>query len=469
VSRRRGGASIAGSPVLIGALTTLVVIVAVFLSYNANSGLPFVPTYDVSVELPDAANLVDGNDVRIGGFRVGAVNEITPVRRPDGTAYVKIKLALQKSVEKLPRDTTIIVRSRSALGLKYVEITPGKKPSKSGYPAGGTIPISQAKPEPVEFDQVINTFDKPTRVGQQRSLLGIGDALAGRGTSLNATIAILPELLGNLEPVMENLSNPRTQLNRLFPALERTAAILAPVADVQADLFVNLDTTFTALARVARPYIQDTIAEGPATLDTSIRSFRVQRPFLEDSTRLFNDLAPGVRALRDAAPTLSDALRIGRPVLLRTPALDRRLTSLLLSLKRFATDSVVPRGVADLTDTVKELRPTLAFLKPAQTTCNYISDWFRNVSDLLTVGDASGTTQRFIIIATPQGVNNEGGPASAPANGPGANYLHVNPYPYTASPGQPHECEAGNETFVPERQQIGNTPGHEPASTDLQP
>jgi ABC-type transporter Mla subunit MlaD len=90
VSRRRGGASIAGSPVLIGALTTLIVIVAVFLSYNANSGLPFVPTYDVSVELPDAANLVEGNEVRIGGFRVGAIDKITPVRRTDGTAFVRI-------------------------------------------------------------------------------------------------------------------------------------------------------------------------------------------------------------------------------------------------------------------------------------------------------------------------------------------------------------------------------------------
>ena len=30
---------------LIGAATTLVVIVAVFLAYNANNGLPFVPTY----------------------------------------------------------------------------------------------------------------------------------------------------------------------------------------------------------------------------------------------------------------------------------------------------------------------------------------------------------------------------------------------------------------------------------------
>ena len=39
---RTGG--IAGNPVLIGAATVLVIIVAVFLSYNANQGLPFVPT-----------------------------------------------------------------------------------------------------------------------------------------------------------------------------------------------------------------------------------------------------------------------------------------------------------------------------------------------------------------------------------------------------------------------------------------
>ena len=42
----RGG-GIAGNPVLIGAATVLVMLVAVFLSYNANQGLPFVPTYQL--------------------------------------------------------------------------------------------------------------------------------------------------------------------------------------------------------------------------------------------------------------------------------------------------------------------------------------------------------------------------------------------------------------------------------------
>ena len=76
--RRRGASSIAANPVLIGAATTLVVIVAVFLAYNANSGLPFVPTYQLNVNVPSGANLVKGNEVRVGGTRVGTVTAITP-------------------------------------------------------------------------------------------------------------------------------------------------------------------------------------------------------------------------------------------------------------------------------------------------------------------------------------------------------------------------------------------------------
>ena len=70
--------SIAANPVLIGAATILVVVVAVFLAYNANSGLPFVPTYALKVEVPSAANLVRGNDVRIGGSRVGSWTRSRP-------------------------------------------------------------------------------------------------------------------------------------------------------------------------------------------------------------------------------------------------------------------------------------------------------------------------------------------------------------------------------------------------------
>jgi hypothetical protein len=233
---------------------------------------------------------------------------------------------------------------------------------------------------------------------------------------------------------------------------------------------VALDQTFGALRAIARPYLQDAIAEGPETLDAAIESFPVQRPFLANTEGLFRELRPGVRSLRTAAPDLADALEVGTPTLLRTPPFNRRLASLLTELQTFAEDPLVPRGIRRLTETMNSLNPTLRFLAPTQLTCNYVAHWFRNISSLLSEGDVNGTWQRFIIIATPQGPNNEGGQASAPADGPTLeNHLHANPYPNTAAPGQPRECEAGNEPYVAGRTITANAPGTQQAVTEGKP
>jgi virulence factor Mce-like protein len=466
---RRGSASIAANPVLIGAATTLVVIVAVFLAYNANSGLPFVPTYELKTRVPNAANLVKGNDVRIGGTRVGAVTDITPVTdKKTGAVSAQLTLKLETTVKPLPVDSTVLIRPRSALGLKYVEITKGT--SSRGFEDGATVPLRNATPEPVEIDQVIGTFDDKTRAAAQSNLTEFGNGFAGRGADINRAVEQLNPLLTNLVPVMQNLSDPRTQLRRLVGALGRTARIVAPSAVTQAELFVNLDVTFRALANVARPFLQDSISGGPPALDEAIKDFPQQRPFLANSEALFRELRPGVRALSTSAPVLADALEIGTPTLRRSVAFNNRLKPTFEALQRFAEDPLVSLGVSDLKSTATILAPTVAHLTPVQTVCNYATLWFRNVSSLLSVGDVNGTTQRFIIIATPQGPNNEGGPSSAPANGgvPGKqdNYLHSNPYPNTASPGQPKECEAGNEPFAVGKKVIGNTPGTQPAKTE---
>ena len=456
---RRGSASIAANPVLIGAATTLVVLVAVFLAYNANSGLPFVPTYQLRADIPDAANLVVGNDVRIGGTRVGTVSAIDPVVRRNGAVAARLTLKLDDTIKPLPVDSRVIVRPRSALGLKYVQLTRGR--STRGFEDGATIPLASAKPAPVEFDEVLNTFDDRTRAAGRTNIDEFGTAFAGRGPDLNRAIEELNPLLLNLVPVMQNLSDPRTQLAQTVRALGRTARVVAPAAETQAELFRNLDTTFAALARVAGP-LQQSIAGGPPALDAAIDALPQIRPFLANTEGLFADLRPGVASLRTSAPVLADALEEGTPVLRRSLQLSARLEPAFRSIERLADDPLVALGVRDLTNTARILNPTLATLTPVQTVCNYVTLWFRNVGSLLSEGGSNGTTQRFIIIATPQGPNNEGGPSSAPANGPTRdNFLHANPYPNTASPGQTQECEAANETFLAGRQVIGNVPGNQ--------
>jgi virulence factor Mce-like protein len=458
----------AGSPVLVGALTVLVVVVAVFLSYNANKGLPFVPTYDLTAEVPNAAQLVKGNEVRVGGFRVGVVDQIFPKRKPSGTTYATIHMKLDKTIEPLPVDSTLIVRARSALGLKYVEIQPGT--AKAGFRQGDTVPLSQATPHPVDIDQVLNTFDLPTRQGARNNLIGIGGGLTGRGQDLNTAIDLAPRLLSHLEPVAANLADRRTGLRQFFPSLARAASIVRPAAQTQADLFVNLDTTFTALSDVARPFIQDTITKSPPAEDTAIAEFPQQRPFLRNTAGLMRELRPGIRVLPATMPDLADALEFGVTSLRRMPALNKRLERVFLALERFANDPLVPRGIKRLNDTVVSLKPTLKFLAPAQVTCNYATLWFRNISSLLSEGDRAGTWQRFIIVPTPQGPNSESGPSAAPANDPGseANHLHTNPYPNSAAPGQPKECEGGNEPYYAGKTMLSNVPGNQGTKTSGQ-
>jgi virulence factor Mce-like protein len=469
--------------VLVGAVTVLVTIVAVFLSYNANSGLPFVPTYDLKANLPNAAQLVKGFEVRIGGARVGVISQIDAKRRSDGTTYAQVTMKLDKEIEPLPAHSTLLVRPRSAVGLKYVELTPGKRGGATLKP-GATIPVTQAK-TPVELDEFFSMFDDKARVGSRNSLDGYGGGLAGRGQDLNSGIEALVPLVRDAEPVLKNLSDPQTRLGRFFRALADTASEVAPVAEQQGSLFRSLDVSFTALASVADPFIQETISESPPSEEVAIRDFPAQRPFLRNNTAFFRELRPGVATLPHSAPIVADAFETGTRVLPRTIQPNKDLEGVFNTLADFSVDPGVRGGIDQLTNLAASLRPTLNFLTPTQTTCNYATLWFRNAASLLADGDSHGTWQRFQVVSAPTdtanlatkplsevyGPNNEGEPSNAPANGPTVmNHLHFNPYPHTVAPGQPKTCAAGNEEYTKSRGKttIGNADARISTKTDGQ-
>jgi ABC-type transporter Mla subunit MlaD len=467
--RPHRGGSIASNPVLIGAATVLVVLVAVFLSYNANNGLPFVPTYELTAEVPNASGLIKGNEVRIGGARVGVVSRIEAFSRPDGSTGARLSLKLEAAQPELPRDSTILVRPRSPLGLKYVEITTGR--SRATFPNRATIPLSAAQVEPVELDEFFGMFDEPTRTGQADGLIEWGNAFAGRGDDLNRAFRDLGPLLDHLDPALENLVAPATEFDELFPAFEQAAREVAPVALEQARMFEGLDRTFAAFSSV-RESLKDSISGGPPALDVATRELPAQAGFVEDSTTLFRKFRPAFASLAHASPGLASAFRKGEPALRRAPALNTRLVSALESVEAFAADARVEPAVERLARFATLLEPTVAFVTPAQTTCNYLALLFRNVSSAVSESDVVGSFLRFGVIAMKQGTNSEAGPASAPANGPALPYtrdnlpfmdsfLHSNPYPNTAAPGQVRECEAGNERYQAGGQAIGNQPGNQ--------
>jgi virulence factor Mce-like protein len=456
--RNRSGISgVASSPILVGAVTILVVIVAVFLAYNANNGLPFVSTYNLTARVPNADALVKGNEVRIGGVRVGIVKSVTPVQLAHGAVAAELALSLDQSVEPLPVDSTLTIRPKSALGLKFLQVTPGD--SARGFAAGATIPVASSRPEPVDIDEFFGMFDKPTRDAIRQNQAGFGNALAGRGPQLNEAIGALRRLVVSSQPALRTIVEPSTDFGGFWRALEDLSATVAPVAQAQATLFVALDRTFAAFARVSRPYIQETIEKGPPTLDAVNADLPAVRPFFRDSARFFTALQPGARALAETSPTIAASLHAGVPALNASPVLNAQLTPTAEALVAFQDSSGVFNGLDLLIDTNQLLKPALRFIAPAQTTCNYITLAFQNLAATNSQGNPQGNWLNFQSWSAPEGPNNEGSPAAAPANGPNRdNHLHFNPFPNTGAPGQPNGCEAGNEKYATGRTVIGNAP-----------
>jgi ABC-type transporter Mla subunit MlaD len=447
MNRRRG--SLAGSPLLIGAVTTLIVVVAVYISYNANHGLPFTPTYNVRVELPSAANLFPGNDVRIGGTRVGIVEKLVPQVRRDGHVVVFAYLKLEKGVQPLPADTVATVPSVSSIGLKYLALERGG--SRRTIPAQGTIPVAHTR-EQVDIGEFFRMFDHGTRIASQRNLDEFGAGLAGRGLGLNQALGTLRPLVRNLTPVARNLAAPQTGLGRLWEALDRAAKEAAPVAAAQGELFADLNTFFGAWASVA-PSLEESIERGPSALRTATFSLRFQAPFIEKSAEFMRLLRPSARALRTAAPPLGHAFKVGAVNLAAAQSLNGEIAAATRSVQRFAEDPVVETALEDLTRTAQVGTPLVAGLATEQQKCNYLTLTFRNVASLLSESIGVGTVSRVLTVLPPGGPNNVGYPASAPANGISeevkppstqlvdSNRLHYNAYPNT------ERCEAGNENY----------------------
>ncbi len=442
------------SPVLVGAVTILVALIAVFLSYNANQGLPFVPTKQLNVQVADGSNLVAGNDVREGGFRIGLISNLKPIELPNGQVGAELQLKLDENHSRVPVDSTVQILPRSVLGTKYVELTVGSSPRL--IPDGGTLPIGQTS-VPVQFDDIFKTFDARTRKASQDNLVGYGDTFAARGSALNDTIASLPALLGHLQPVAHYLSQPSTQLTRFFDSLERFMGAVAPVAGVNSQLFTDMATTFEAISRdpVA---LESTIAQSPPTLDVSTDSLRVQEPFLVDLTTFGGAMTPATRELGLALPNINPAIEAGTRTLKRTPVLNAKLQDVMNALKSLSLSPGTDIALNALTATVDTLNPMIRYLGPFVTVCNGWNNWWTNLAEHISEETQFGFAQRALLnfpspaqsgsvgsLGATQPVNG-GIPDSPPGSVP--EFLHNPNYPAAIDNAGNADCESGQRGYV---------------------
>jgi virulence factor Mce-like protein len=444
------------NPVLIGAVTVLVAIVAVFLAYNANTGLPFVPTRELRVDIASGAALLPGNEVDQGGTRIGLVSATKPIRLADGSPAAQLTLQLNQGT-RVPVDSTAAILPRSVLGLKYLSLQFGQ--SNRVFASGATMPITQTT-VPVQFEDLNTMFDAKTRPAVQNNLVGFGDTFAARGSALNDTIATLPPLFQHLQPVAAYLSDPRTQLSRFLVALNGFFQTVAPVSNTAARLFGDQATTFQAISQSPTD-LEQTIRFSPPTLDVATASLKVQQPFLADLATFAKYLAPATAELRAALPNINPALQAGIEVLPRTPSLNANLESVLAALHSLALDPGTNLAINGLTSTVTILNPTVRYLGPFVTVCNYWNSFWVAFADMFSQPTNFGTSQRALAMVGNSQTNGLGTlGASQPANGylPGdtpataaqfadAEYLHGPPYGAAIDNQGNADCEAGQRGY----------------------
>jgi phospholipid/cholesterol/gamma-HCH transport system substrate-binding protein len=438
------------NPVLVGATTVLVVVVAIFLAYQANEGLPFVPTRNLTVDLPDAQNLVQQNDVREGGHRIGMITKIAPVRLGGGKIGARLSLKLDRDVPAVPVDSTWAVRPRSALSLKYLELHRGH--SRRTVPANGRVAAGQAR-SPVELDQLLDTFDRRTRAGQRKLVRGSAEALYGRGADINRAIGTLPPFLAHLTPVAHVLAEPSTGLRAFIENLDAGVRVLAPVGEQWAQSFADGATTFAAISRDPRA-LDRTIAETPPTLAVGEHSLRSSRPFLRDLAGYSQDLERVSRQVRLALPPINHALGVGTPVEQASPPLSDRAEEVLRTLGDVTRDPLTLTALRALTATADSLNPQLRFIGPQITVCNSWNLFWTFAGEHISERDPTGTSQRTISINgdhQDNDVSDQG--AVQPVNGEHVapngikQYFHGQPFGRAVDEKGNADCEDGQRGF----------------------
>lgn len=446
----------AGSPLLVGATAVLLAVVVIFIAYNANQGLPFVPATELTFESPSGAALTPGNEVREGGKRIGFVSELRPRRRSDGRVVADIRVELEEDAGPFPRDSTVAVRPQSLTGLKFVEFTRGR--SSESLEDGDTIAVGRNR-VPVQGDDVQNMYDAATRLGIQSVLTGGGNALIGRGPEINDAIGDLPRTLRHLEPVMRTLGDPDTRLERLVVSLERTVRALDPVADRYAHGFTAGADALEAWSRDPAS-LEETNRQAPPTLEQGLVSLPVQRTFLEHTTATSRALRGAAEVMPATLPVIASALDRGVPVQRELPRLSAQLKPTLVALEELTADPRTTAALRGVTDTVDLLRPITRFLGPYITVCNSLNYGFTFASEA-GMEPAVGRAQRILALVTPSPRNAEHPGlgtigARRPVNGEPvqegladtAPYLHLNVNPAAIDTRGNADCESGQRGYV---------------------
>jgi len=348
-------------------------------------------THRYTLVFQNAGQLVKGNDVQVGGRRIGNVDSI------DLTDDNQAKLTVSVADEFAPlhQGSTARIRATSLSGIanRYVELHPGPN---SGRPMPDMAQLgTDSTTSIVDLDQLFNTLDARTRRGLQQVFAGSRTQFAGReklandaARLFNPAISTTARLVNEVNLDTQAFTDFVVQTSRVMTALEQRKGDLT-------NLVTNANTTTGAIGAESRSLSAD-LRQLPPTLRRANTTFVNVRAALGDLNPLVSAAKPATRRLAPLLRDLRPLVARARPTIgdlrfaINAPGPANDLIDLLHKTPRLGRQArvVFPRAVA----TLKRSQRTIEFIRP------YVPElvgWIRDFGQGASNYDANGHYARI--------------------------------------------------------------------------
>jgi phospholipid/cholesterol/gamma-HCH transport system substrate-binding protein len=282
--------SLIGRAAAIAALLVAVVAVAVII-LQGGSG------YTVRAIFVNASQIVTGDQVEVAGNPIGSVSDISLTQ--NGQARLKLEID-NKTYRPLREGTEATIRQTSLSGIanRYVDLRLG--PANAPEIAdGGTITTTHTT-SAVDFDQLFNTLDGPTRKGLQNVIQGSASQYAGEGQAAQAAWRYLNPAVASSSMLFREINRDTANFTRFIVESSRLVTDVSQRSTDLSALVQNLATTTEALSS-QRTALGQSIQQLPGFMRLADTTFSNLRGTLDE-------LTPLVAASKPVAPKLQKLL-----------------------------------------------------------------------------------------------------------------------------------------------------------------
>jgi virulence factor Mce-like protein len=240
-------ARIVRNAIFVSLFAVLCVVGMEFLAVNIGQPNPLVSEYQVHAVFVDADGVPTAADVRVAGVQVGKVTAISHDPKNPGFSVVTMQISNSNAVPVYTNGFAV-VRPKTLLGEKYVDLTVGNSGTGERIQTGGYLPQARTSKD-VSNDEIFNAFDTKTRQQQQVVLQELDKATQGRAGDIQALLPQLTKIVQDLSPLAKVYEKDNPQVDSIFVNFNTLMQTLADERGQLAGLLANGNAALGAIAQ----------------------------------------------------------------------------------------------------------------------------------------------------------------------------------------------------------------------------